>query len=297
MTILVTGSGGLLGRALCPALTADGHDVLRLVRRPPLMPDERQWNPTAAGLAPDALDGVEAVVHLAGAGVADKRWSPSRKAQIRDSRVRGTALLAEGLAAAGTPPESLICASAIGWYGDRGDELLDEGSEPGSGFLADVCRDWERAAEPARSAGVRVVHLRLGMVLAGHGGALAKMLTPFRMGLGGVLGSGRQWISWITVEDVVGVIRAALAEEGLEGPVNAVTPGAVTNAEFTKALGRVVKRPAVLPMPAFAARLAFGEVADALLLSSARVTPRVLQERGHAFAHPELESALRQLLA
>ncbi|RKY21207.1 MAG: TIGR01777 family protein [Planctomycetota bacterium] len=297
MRILISGSSGLLGAALRGRLAADGHEPLRLVRRPPLLPDERQWNPAAGGLAPDALDGVEVVLHLAGTGIAERRWSPARKAEIRDSRVRATSLLAHGLAQAAEPPRQLICASAVGYYGERGDQELSEDAAPGAGFLAQVCRDWEAAAAPAADAGVAVAQLRFGVVLAPRGGALKTMLTPFRLGLGGRLGSGQQWMSWITLDDALDVVATCLQAPDLIGPINAVSPEPITNAEFSATLGRVLRRPAVLPMPAFAARLAFGEMADALLLASTRAVPTRLSAHGHVFGQPRLEPALRDLLA
>ena len=235
-------------------------------------------------------------MHLAGENIAVRRWTPAQKARIRDSRVQGTRLLAQSLARLQQPPTVMVCASAIGFYGDRGEELLTEGSAPGSGFLTDTCRAWEAAAQPASEKDIRVVNLRLGVVLSPGGGALAKMLLPFRLGVGGKIGSGRQYMSWIEIDDVVGVIHYALTTDELRGPVNAVAPNPVTNREFTKTLGRVLSRPTIFPMPAFAARLAFGEMADELLLASTRVKPARLQNSGYYFRHPRLEDALRHLL-
>jgi len=280
MKILVTGSSGLVGSALLPALAAAGHSVTRLAH-------DKPW--------PD-LAGHDAAVNLAGDPIAAGRWSPAKKARIRDSRVRLTRQLAESLARLAPPPKVLVSASAIGYYGSRGDELLRDDSLPGLDFLAGVCCDWEAAAKPAAESGVRVVYLRFGVILSEAGGALAKMLTPFKLGAGGVLGDGRQWMSWIALADVVGAIQHALAVESLRGPVNAVAPKPVTNREFTRALGRVLRRPTLLPMPAFAARLAFGEMADALLLASQRVEPAKLLASGYRFQFPELEDALRHLL-
>jgi hypothetical protein len=293
MKIAITGSRGLLGSALVPALSKAGHDVVRLVRGAPAG-GEVAWS-TAAGVDPARLAGVDAVVHLAGESIAT-RWTAARKRRIRDSRVQGTRALAESLAAARPRPGTLVCASAIGYYGSRGDERLTEDSPAGRGFLADVCREWEAAAEPAARAGVRVVHLRFGVILSPAGGALARMLPPFRLGLGGVVGSGRQTMSWIAIDDAAGAVQHALAHEPMRGPANAVSPSPVTNAEFTRALGRVLRRPAIFPLPAFAARLLFGEMADELLLSSARVEPARLAAAGYAFRHPDLEGALRHLL-
>ncbi|MCI0423349.1 MAG: TIGR01777 family oxidoreductase, partial [Acidobacteria bacterium] len=245
---------------------------------------------------PADLEGTDAAIHLAGENIAAKRWTPAQKAKIRDSRVSGTRLLAESLARLARQPKVLVCASAIGYYGDRSDERLNEDSAPGSGFLAETCRDWEAAAKPAIDRGIRVVQLRLGLVLASHGGALAKMLPPFRLGIAGIIGSGQQYMSWIALDDLVAAVSYVLSNEGLRGPVNVVAPDAVTNHEFTKTLGRVLRRPTVFPMPAFAARLAFGEMADGLLLSSTRVEPQRLLASGFRFRFPELKAALEHLL-
>lgn len=296
MNVLVTGSSGLVGSALAPALAADGHQVRRLRRAPATGPDATSWNPADGTFAPGALDGIEAVVHLAGENIAGGRWTAGRKARIRDSRVDGTRRLCDALAALDTPPRVLVAASAIGFYGDRGDELLDEGAPPGTGFLPEVSRAWEAAAAPARAAGVRVVTLRIGIVLSPAGGALGQMLLPFRLGVGGVLGSGDQYMSWIAIDDVVGIVRHALADDALSGAVNAVAPRAVTNREFTRTLGKVLRRPTILPAPAVAMRLALGEMADALLLASTRVDPAVLRSTAFEFRHPELEGALRHVL-
>lgn len=258
--------------------------------------DEAAWDPARGVLQPAAIEGADALVHLAGESVAAGRWTAARKARIRASRVDSTRLLAETAAGLGRRPRVLVCASATGFYGDRGDERLTEQSAPGRGFLAEVCREWEAAAEAARQAGIRTVHLRIGMVLSRAGGALAALLVPFRLGLGGVIGSGRQWMSWIALDDMVGVITHVLADERLAGPVNAVTPAPVTNAEFTRTLGRVLGRPTLVPLPALAARLLLGEMADEVLLASARVEPARLLASGFGFAHPTLEGALRHIL-
>lgn len=281
LRVAVTGASGLVGTALTPFLTAGGHSVTRVTRR-----DEHFVAPS------DGWESCDAVVHLAGAGIADKRWSVARKEAIRRSRVEGTERLCRDLAAARRPPRTLICASAIGIYGDRGDEMLDESSAAGDDFLANVCRDWEAATEPARAAGIRVVNLRFGVVLSARGGALAKMLPPFRMGAGGPVGNGRQWMSWIALDDAIGAIHHAICCEKLAGPVNAVAPEPIRNTDFGRILGRVLSRPAFAPLPAFAARLAFGELADALLLASQRVAPRRLSETGYRFRYPDLTSAL-----
>lgn len=296
MKILMTGSSGLMGSALVPLLTTGGHRVTRLVRSPPRSGEPSVlWDPTEGKLDPRGLEGFYAVIHLAGENIAS-RWTPEKKALIRDSRVRGTHLLCEALTRLAMPPKVLVCASAIGYYGDRGEEILTEESVPGSNFLAHVCQAWEAAAKPAAKHGIRVAHLRFGMVLSPAGGALANMLPPFRMGLGGTLGSGRQYMSWITLDDAIGVILHTLTTETLSGPVNVVAPRAVTNQEFTKTLGQVLSRPTLLPMPAFAARLMFGEMADELLLASARVEPGGLSASHYAFRFPELKEALRHLL-
>lgn len=296
MKIIVTGATGLIGTALVSKLRAAGHHVVRLVRKEPLGDSDVLWDPNAGKLDPMPLEGLDAAVHLAGENIAGARWNEAVKKKIHDSRVNGTRLLAETLARLKTPPRTLVCASAIGFYGDRGDEVLTEESPRGSGFLADVCADWEEAAAQAEKKGVRRVSLRIGVVLSPDGGALRKMLPPFRMGLGGVIGSGRQYWSWVSIEDVTGVILHALNTPSLKGPVNTVAPQPPTNAEFTRTLGRVLGRPTVFPMPAFVARLALGEMADALLLASARVVPARLKASGYSFRHADLETALRDLL-
>ncbi|MGD0697382.1 MAG: TIGR01777 family oxidoreductase [Terriglobia bacterium] len=297
MHILVTGSSGLVGSALIPALAGEGHRVTRLVRSTPRAAgDSIPWDPAAGILDAPSLEGFDAVVHLAGESIAGGRWTVERKARIRDSRVNSTRLLSERLAQLTRPPKVLISASAVGYYGDRGDETLTEESPPGSNFLAGVCREWEAATEPALQHGIRVAVLRSGVVLSPAGGALAKMLFPFRMGVGGIVGSGKQYFSWISIDDLVRVIIRALKTDSLRGPVNAVAPHAVTNAEFTKALGQVLGRPTIVPMPAFAARIAFGEMADELLLASARVVPAKLLASGFVFHHAEIGHALTDLL-
>jgi uncharacterized protein (TIGR01777 family) len=297
MRVLVSGASGFIGSALVPTLTAGGHTVTRLVRSTP-RPGQAEipWNPAARSIGTPALEGLDAVVHLAGENIASGRWTAAKKASIRDSRVQGTSVLCEALAQLVNPPKALLCASAIGYYGDRGQTILREESLPGTGFLAEVCQAWEAATAPAVQRGIRVVHLRFGVVLSPAGGPLATMLTPFRLGLGGVVGTGKQYISWIALDDVLGAIQHALSTETLEGPVNVVAPQAVTNQEFTTTLGRVLRRPTRLPLPAFAARLLFGEMADALLLASTRVTPARLVASGYTFQYPKLEEALRHLL-
>ena len=240
----------------------------------------------------DRLEGVGAVVHLAGEGIANERWTSAKKQRIRDSRILGTRLLATTLAGLTSKPATMVCASAIGYYGDRGSEVCSESSDAGDDFLAHVCQEWEEATEPARAAGIRVVNLRIGVVLSRAGGALHKMLPPFRWGVGGPIGDGKQFVSWISLTELVQVILFCVETEGISGPANAVAPNPVTNQEFTKTLGRLLSRPTVLPLPQFAARLMFGEMADALLLSSTRVTPLKLQQSGYQFTHPLLEDAL-----
>lgn len=297
MKVAVTGSTGLLGSALVPALEAHGHQVIRLVRSPQKVgPGCVLWDPKAQKPDLSELAGCDAVVHLAGENIAAARWNEKVKARIRDSRVQGTAALCRALASLEPRPRVLVNASAVGFYGDRGDELLDESSPPGKDFLADTCQEWEQSARPAQDAGIRVVFLRLGMIASAAGGAIKKMLTPFKMGAGGVLGSGEQYMSWIAIDDAAGLILFALQRESIAGAVNAVSPNPVTNREFTKTMGRVLRRPTIVPMPAFAVRMAFGEMGDALLLSSQRVLPKAAQAAGFAFEHPQLEPALRHLL-
>lgn len=298
MNIAVTGASGLVGSALVPFLTSEGHRVLRLVRSLlHAQPEEVQWDPDRGIREPALLEGLDAVVHLAGANIAERRWTPEQKRLIRKSRVAGTRNLTEALLRLSAPPKVLVCASAIGYYGDREDEVLGEESTAGTGFLAEVCKEWEKATHLAEERGVRVIHARLGIVLASQGGALAKMLPPFRLGVGGVLGDGSQYMSWIALADVVGALHHVLLSEQFGGAVNLVAPNAVTNREFTKTLGRVLRRPTWLPFPAFAVRLAFGEMADALLLASTRVEPRQLLATGYAFRYGSLDAALRHVLA
>lgn len=295
MKIAITGSTGLVGLALVPFLTTGGHHVTRIVRTSTTEGDA-VWNPGTGQIDAARLEGLDAVVHLAGENIAARRWNAEQKARIRDSRVQGTRLLCETLAKLRRPPRVLVSASAIGFYGNRGDEVLTERSTTGEGFLPEVCREWEAATKATEETGVRVVHLRFGIILSPKGGALAKMLTPFRLGLGGRIGNGRQWMSWISLDDVVGSIYHALATETLSGPVNAVAPNPVTNRDFTKTLGRILWRPTIFPMPTFMARLAFGEMANDLLLGSTRVQPVELLQSGYRFLHADLERSLRHLL-
>lgn len=296
LRVLVTGASGFLGRALVPFLDAGGHTVLRAVRKETAGPNEVLWDPERGLAADPQLGALDAVVHLAGESIFGARWSPAVKQRILTSRREGTRRLCESLARLEPRPRVLVAASAIGFYGDRGEELVDEHSPRGEGFLSEVCAAWEAATEPARAAGIRTVNLRLGVVLGKGGGALAKMLPPFRLGLGGRLGDGRQTVSWITLDDVLGVILHALRRDDLEGPVNAVAPHPVTNAELTKMLGRVLERPTIFPVPAVALRLVLGEMADEMLLASTRVAPMRLRETGFEDLHPDLEGALRHIL-
>ena len=292
--ILVSGSSGLIGTALVSALKSSGYEITCLVRDAASAKGQIQWDP-AQPLAPESVSGFDAVVHLAGESIVG-RWTEAKKRRIRESRVKGTLRLAEALAQAPQRPRVLISASAIGYYGDRGEETLREDSASGSGFLPEVCREWEDATEPATKAGIRTVQVRFGLVLSRSGGALQKMLPPFRMGIGGNMGNGRQWWSWIDIDDLVGAVQHVIKTETLRGPVNVVGPNPVTNAEFTKTLASVLSRPAILPMPAFAARLAFGQMGDELLLASQRVEPAKLLASGYVFQKLELRAGLDGIL-
>lgn len=294
MKVLVTGSSGLVGSALVESLEANDHRPVRLQRGSP--GNGPAWDPDSGIVDLEGAEDIDVVVHLAGENISEGRWNASKKARIIDSRVKGTRLLAEFFAAADHKPSAIVSASAVGFYGDSGEMVVDESSEPGDGFLADVCKKWEEATAAAVQAGIRVVNIRLGVVLSAAGGALKKMLLPFRLGVGGVIGSGNQFMSWISIEDVVEAIQYAMVNDSLVGPVNLVSPNAVTNREFTRALGRALHRPTMFPMPAFAARLVFGEMADELLLAGTRAVPRKLMECGYEFRHPELTEALDDLL-
>jgi uncharacterized protein (TIGR01777 family) len=296
MKIAIAGASGLIGAALIPELEADGHQIVRLVRSSPRA-DEIEWHPNQDSIDPAKLEGFDVIINLAGENVGEGRWTEEKKRKIHDSRVNGTHLLSEAISKLPNKPRAFLCASATGIYGDRGDEVLDEQSESGGGFLAGVCREWEMATEPAQSAGVRVVNFRFGPVLARGGGMLDKMLTPFKMGVGGKIGSGKQFISWVALDDAVAAIKLALNDESIRGPLNVVTPKPVTNEQFTRALGEVLSRPTLMAVPAFAARLAFGEMADEMLLVSQRVVPKKLQAAGFIFQFPELGAALQHYVA
>ena len=297
MHILMSGATGLIGRALRAHLEARGDTVTALTRRPQTAaPPAKSWNPTEGHIDPTALEGVDAVIHLAGESIASGRWTPTQKKKIKDSRVLGTQLLARTIVEAQSQPRVWISSSAIGFYGNTGPTPVDETAQPGSGFLAEVCKAWEAEAEPARQAGIRVVHPRIGVVLAQDGGALEKMLTPFRLGLGGQIGSGTQFMSWIALKDVVGILVHALDHPSVNGPLNLTAPQPVTNAEFTRVLGRVLRRPTFFTVPSFAARLGLGEMADELLLTSAFVVPSATLNSGYSFEHRDLESCLKDLM-
>jgi len=309
MRIAITGSTGLIGSALIAALNEEGHSLIRVVGHArQLSAGEVAVDPSDPGSwRHSELDGVDAFIHLAGENVAARRWTPQRKSEILASRAAFTSQISKLLAGLVIRPRVLLAASAVGVYGDRKDEALGEDSvrEPnkitdgmpaGGDFLTHVCKLWEDATKPAVDAGIRVVNLRFGAVLSRRGGALAKMLTPFRLGLGGIIGSGKQYLSWVAIDDVIGAIEHALVTDTLSGPVNVVSPNPVTNREFTKTLGKVLRRPTLFPVPAFAARLAFGELADALLLASQRAVPRKLMNSSYAFRYPVLEDALRHVL-
>jgi uncharacterized protein (TIGR01777 family) len=301
-TILVTGSRGLIGSELVPFLTSRGHRIVRLVsgNTKPSSDDGTRWVSwyPEATLPAGTLDGIDAVIHLAGDNVAGGRWNAAKKQKIVESRTTPTRHMVEAIAAlpADRRPKVFLCASAVGFYGNRGDELLTEDSPRGDGFFPETCVAWEEATHPARDAGVRTANLRIGVVLSPKGGALGKQLLPFKMGLGAVLGSGKQWVPWITVNDVVGAIHHCLTTDAVRGPVNVVGPNPVTNREFTKTLGRVLRRPAFFWLPRFALRAMFGQIADEALLASMKAVPRKLLDTGFAFAHPDLAVGLRAVL-
>ena len=298
MKIAITGSSGLIGSALVPFLQRSGHTVVRLVRSQVAPePGVVSWNPDSGKIDSSRLGEIDGVIHLAGAPIAAGRWTPEKKARIRDSRVKGTEFLVRALTRLSHKPKVFLCASAIGFYGNRGEEILTESSSQGAGFLAETALAWEGAAQSAEKEGIRTVNLRFGVVLSPHGGALKMMLPPFQMGVGGILGSGKQYMSWVAIDDLLGTISFLLTNESLRGPINVVSPNPVTNQEFTKTLGAVLRRPTLFPMPAFAVRLLFGELADEALLASARVEPERLKEAGYSFRYSELATALRHLLS
>jgi uncharacterized protein (TIGR01777 family) len=294
--VAVTGSSGLIGSALVAALQARGDEVTRLVRKT-AGPSEARWDPDTGDIDAAALEGHDAVVHLAGVGIGDSRWSDAHKAAVLSSRVKGTTLLSRTLAGLSQPPPVLAASSAVGYYGDRGDETLTEDSGPGTGFLTEVCEQWEAATAPAEDAGIRVAHLRTGIVLSPEGGALKQMLLPFKLGVGGRIGSGKQWWSWIAIDDEVGAILRIIDDDGIRGAVNLTAPEPVTNEEYTRTLNRVLHRPTLLPTPTFALKAMFGgEAVDEMFLAGQRAVPARLQAAGYAFRHPDLEGALRHLL-
>lgn len=297
MKVLVTGSHGLIGGELAARLVREGHDVTRLVRSQP-GEGEARWDPFAGTIEAEKLEGHDAAVHLAGEGIGDARWTEEHKRAVLDSRVLGTGLLARTLAALGSPPSVLVSGSAVGFYGDRNDEVLTEDSASGNGFLAEIVRAWETATAPAEDAGIRVVRVRTGVVLTGKGGALKKQLLPFRLGLGGRLGTGKQWLSWISLDDEVSALVHVLTSAGVRGPVNLTSPNPVTNTEFTATLARVLHRPAVMPVPSVALNAMFGkEMVAEMMLAGQRVLPAALEASGFSFAYLRLEDALRAALA
>lgn len=297
MKIAITGSSGLVGSAIIDKLKKNGHTILRFVRnKEDLSDDTLVWDPMKGIENSEKLNGVDIVINLAGENIASGRWTEAKKQRILESRIKGTETLCNALAVLEQPPKLLINASAIGYYGSQGDCIVNEEGPSGDGFLANVCKGWEAATGIAEKTGIRVVKLRIGVVLSKDGGALAKMLLPFKLGLGGVVGSGKQWMSWIALEDLVGIVQHVIEDEAIRGPVNAVTPMAVTNYEFTKTLGKVLNRPTIFPLPAFVARFMFGEMADELLLSSTRVNPTALAMTGYSFLYPDLEGAFESIL-
>jgi uncharacterized protein len=295
MKIAVTGASGLVGSGLVKLLQIEGHEVFAMVRRPAQSPNELSWDPATGGVDTGRLSKMDAVIHLAGEGIADKRWTPEQKRKIRESRVDATYKLATAIAACSPRPSVFITASAVGFYGNRGEEILTEEDPIGTGFLAELCHDWENATLPAAASEVRVAHARIGMVLSTRGGALAKLLPIFKLGAGGPLGNGQQYMSWIDELDLTRAISFLLKND-VKGPVNMTSPNPVTNKEFTRVLGKVLRRPAFLPVPPFALQAAMGEVANELLFSSQKVMPAVLQKAGFEFKYPDLEQSLRHVV-
>jgi len=294
MRVLITGASGLFGKALQKSLAEKGYEMVIAGRGEPKKPNEIQWSVEEGFRETDLprLEGLDAVIHLAGEGIAGLRWTEEKKKAIRDSRVFGTRNVVNAMADLTQKPKVFIAGSAMGFYGDRGDEVVTETSGPGDNFLSDVCKEWETESRRAEDSGIRTVLLRTAIVLSKDGGALATMMTPFKFGVGGVVGSGKQWMSWISLDDVVGIINFALENENLRGAVNLASPNPVTNEEFTKTLGEVLYRPTILPLPEFAVSLVFGEMGDALLLNSTRVRPKRLEEAGYQFKFPDLKPAL-----
>jgi len=297
MKLIVSGSSGLIGSAICEHYDSEEHTVFKMKReKTSIKKSDLSWDPLAGNIEISKLEGSDAVVHLSGENIGSGRWTARKKIDIFDSRIKGTQLLCESLAKLVNPPKVLVSASAIGYYGNRGDELLDENSNAGKGFLADLCQKWELAAEPAAKKGIRVVYLRSGIVLSSKGGALYKMLFPFKLGLGGKLGSGLQYMSWISIDDMVGVIDHVINNESISGPINIVTPNPVTNKEFTRTLGKVISRPTIFPLPTTIGKILFGEMAEEMIFSSTRVTPKKLLSSGYQFQFPDLEEALHHVL-
>lgn len=295
--ILISGASGLVGSALKNSLTRKGHSVSTLVRHETKNKNEVQWNPQTGVKNLEDLENFDAVIHLAGENIGDKRWTEEQKRKIRESRVQGTSVLKDSILNLKNPPKTFISASAIGFYGDRGNETLDEASVVGTGFLPEVCREWENSSKPLAEKEIRLVYVRIGVVLAPNGGALAKMLFPFKMGVGGIIGNGKQVMSWIELEDLTEIFNFAVETEKVSGAINAVSPNPVTNFEFTKTLGKVLKRPTIFPLPAFVAKIVLGEMAQDLLLASTKVFPKRLQELGYKFKTEGLESAFTKVLS